>query len=110
MMEHTPGAIQGVQNTRNSDNGVVAVLAPSSNTGLGGANSLKVDQWNVDNIRIDGNVISSTDTDGDIDLDPNGSGEVHIQMILSYHLVMIRMQKLNMMKMVLISYPLQVLI
>ena len=37
MMEHTPGAIQGVQNTRNSDNGVVAVLAPSSNTGLGGA-------------------------------------------------------------------------
>jgi len=78
MMEHTPGAIQGVQNTRNSDNGVVAVLAPASNTGLGGANSLKVDQWNVDNIRIDGNVISSTDTDGDIDLDPNGSGEVHI--------------------------------
>ena len=78
MMEHTPGSIQGVQNTRNSDNGVVAVLAPASNTGLGGANSLKVDQWNVDNIRIDGNVISSTDTDGDIDLDPNGAGEVHI--------------------------------
>jgi len=78
MMEHTPGSIQGVQNTRNSDNGVVAVLAPSSNTGLGGADSLKVDQWNVDNIRIDGNVISSTDTDGDIDLDPNGTGEVHI--------------------------------
>ena len=78
MMEHTPGSIQGVQNTRNSDNGVVAVLAPSSNSGLGGADSLKVDQWNVDNIRIDGNVISSTDTDGDIDLDPNGAGEVHI--------------------------------
>ena len=78
MMEHTPGSIQGVQNTRNSDNGVVAVLAPAANTGLGGANSLKVDQWNVDNIRIDGNVISSTDTDGDIDLDPNGAGEVHI--------------------------------
>lgn len=78
MMEHTPGAIQGVQNTRNSDNGVVAVLAPSSNSGLGGADSLKIDQWNVDNIRIDGNKISSTDTDGDIDLDPNGDGEVHI--------------------------------
>ena len=42
MMEHTPGAIQGVQNTRNSDNGVVAVLAPSSNTGLGGAIHLKL--------------------------------------------------------------------
>ena len=76
MMEHTPGSIQGVQNTRNSDNGVVAVLAPSSNSGLGGANSLKVDQWNVDNIRIDGSVISSTDTDGDINLDANGSGRV----------------------------------
>ena len=75
-MEHTPGAIQGVQNTRNSDNGVVAILAPSSNSGLGGANSLKVDQWNVDNIRIDGSVISSTDTDGDINLDANGSGRV----------------------------------
>ena len=66
MMEHAPGAIQGVQNTRNSDNGVVAVLAPSSNSGLGGANSLKVDQWNVDNIRIDGGTISSTDTNGDV--------------------------------------------
>jgi hypothetical protein len=76
MMEHAPGAIQGVQNTRNTDNGVVAVLAPSSNTGLGGANSLKVDQWNVDNIRIDGSVISSTDTDGDINLDPNGTGRL----------------------------------
>jgi len=76
MMEHAPGAVQGVQNTRNSDNGVVAILAPSSNSGLGGANSLKVDQWNVDNIRIDGSVISSTDTDGDINLDANGNGRV----------------------------------
>jgi len=75
-MEHAPGAVQGVQNTRNSDNGVVAILAPSSNSGLGGANSLKVDQWNVDNIRIDGSVISSTDTDGDINLDANGNGRV----------------------------------
>jgi|TARA_Y100000015_G_scaffold42801_1_gene51033 hypothetical protein len=78
MMEHTPGSIQGVENTRNSDKGVVAVLAPATNTGLSGVESLKVDQWNVDNIRIDGNIISSTDTDGDIDLVPNGSGEVHI--------------------------------
>ena len=78
MMEHTPGSIQGVQNTRNSDNGVVAVLAPSSNSGLGGADSLKVDQWNVDNIRIDGNKISSTNTDGDIELDPVGVGSISI--------------------------------
>ena len=78
MMEHQPGAVSGVQNTRNQDGGVVPVMAPLPNTGLGGANSLKVDQWNVDNLRIDTNTISSTNTDGDIILDPNGSGEVLI--------------------------------
>ena len=31
-------------------------------------------QLNSDNIRIDGNTISSTDTNGDITLDPNGTG------------------------------------
>ena len=78
-MEHTPGNIPAAShNTRNSDRGVVAIMAPATNSGLGGAESLKVDQWNVDNLRIDGNVISSTDTDGDIKLDPHGSGEVHI--------------------------------
>ena len=78
MMEHQPGAISGVQNTRNSDRGVVAVLAPAVNTGLGGIESLKVDQWNVDNIRIDGNTILSTDTDGDIILRTGDAGEVNI--------------------------------
>ena len=80
MMEHAAGAIAGQANanTRNQDRGVVAVTVPATNSGLGGAESLKVDQWNVDNLRLDGNVISSTDTDGDIKLDPNGSGEVHI--------------------------------
>jgi hypothetical protein len=78
MMEHQPGTVDGVQNTRNSDNGVVAVLAPSTNSGLSGSSSLKVDQWNVDNLRLDVNTISSTNTDGDIVLDPNGTGEVNI--------------------------------
>jgi len=32
----------------------------------------------VDNIRIDGNTISSTDTNGDITLDPNGTGDTII--------------------------------
>ena len=68
MMEHSPGAINGVQNTRNTDGGIVAVLD----------NNRKVDQWNVDNLRMDGNVISSTNTDGDIIFDPNGTGEVNI--------------------------------
>ena len=79
MMEHTPGNIPAAShNTRNQDRGVVAIMAPATNSGLGGAESLKVDQWNVDNLRIDANTISSTDTDGDIVLDPHGSGEVVI--------------------------------
>ena len=68
MMEHSPGVIAGVTNTRNSDGGIVAVLD----------NNRKVDQWNVDNLRMDGNVISSTDTDGNVVFDPNGTGEVNI--------------------------------
>ena len=68
MMEHSPGAIAGVTNTRNSDGGIVVIL--DSNR--------KVDQWNVDNLRIDGNTLSSTNTDGDIVFDPNGTGEINI--------------------------------
>ena len=79
MMEHEPGNIPAAShNTRNQNKGVVAIMAPATNSGLGGAESLKVDQWNVDNLRIDGNVISSTNTDGDIKLDPHGSGEILI--------------------------------
>ena len=36
------------------------------------------DQLNVDNIRLDGNTISSTDTNGDISLSPNGTGAVEV--------------------------------
>ena len=80
MMEHAPGAVAGLagNNTRNQDRGVVAVMAPATNSALGGAESLKVDEWNVDNLRIDGNTISSTNTDGDINLDPAGIGSVRI--------------------------------
>jgi hypothetical protein len=77
MMEHSPGTIAGVSNTRNSDNGVVAVLAPASNTS-DSSTSLKVDQWNVDNLRLDVNTLSSTNTDGDIIIDPTGIGSVII--------------------------------
>lgn len=38
----------------------------------------KIDQWLVDNIKIDGNTISSTDTNGDINLTPHGTGSVNI--------------------------------
>lgn len=35
-------------------------------------------QVDTDNIRIDGNTISSTDTDGNITLSPNGTGDVYL--------------------------------
>ena len=41
------------------------------------ANS-KIDHIIVDNIDIDGNTISTTDTNGDLVLDPNGSGFVNV--------------------------------
>lgn len=34
--------------------------------------------WNVDNLRLDGNTISSTDTNGNINLTPNGTGLVAV--------------------------------
>tara|TARA_A100001201_G_scaffold140676_1_gene134285 strand:+ start:1 stop:1437 length:1437 start_codon:yes stop_codon:yes gene_type:complete len=78
-MEHQPGTIPAAShNNRNSDRGVVAIMAPAINSGLGGAESLKVDQWNVDNLRLDGNTVSTTDTNGDLILDPNGTGRVII--------------------------------
>ena len=66
MMDHTPGAIAAVTNSVNHDGGIVVVLDSDR----------KVDQFNVDNLRLDGNTLSSTDTDGNIILDPNGSGRV----------------------------------
>jgi len=68
MMDHVPGTVAGVSNTRNSDGGIVAILDDNR----------KVDQWNVDNLRLDGNTFSSQNTDGDIILDPNGTGEINI--------------------------------
>ena len=68
MMEHTPGAVNGVTNSRNSDGGIVAILDSDR----------KIDLWNVDNLTLDGNTLSSSDTDGDIIFNPNGSGEVMI--------------------------------
>ena len=42
-----------------------------------GTNSAVTD-LRVDNIKIDGNTISSTDTNGNITIDPNGTGDVLI--------------------------------
>lgn len=75
MMEHTPGEIDGVSNSRNYDGGVVAVLAPATNSS-DSSTSLKVNQWNVDNLRLDANTLSSTNANGNIIFDPAGIGSV----------------------------------
>ena len=79
MMEHQPGTIPvASHNNRNTDKGVVAIMAPATNSGLGDVETLKINQWNVDNLRLDENTISTTDLNGDIILNPNGTGRVII--------------------------------
>jgi hypothetical protein len=36
----------------------------------------KVDVWNVDNLTLNGNTVSSTDTNGDLNVSPHGSGDL----------------------------------
>jgi len=45
-------------------------------TGTVSLETPSADQLNVDNLRLDGNTISSTDTNGNITIDPNGTGNV----------------------------------
>ena len=52
---------------------VSAIVGAALITGVGEAN--------IDNIEINGNAIVSTDTNGNIDLTPNGSGEVNISKV-----------------------------
>lgn len=63
-----PGLVANQQNPGTPANGFVAVLDENR----------KVDQWNVDNLRLDGNTITSENIDGDIVLDPNGTGDIQI--------------------------------
>ena len=66
LLSIAPGLVAGQANPSTASNGFVPVLNSDR----------KVDQWNVDNLRLDANVLSSTNTDGDIFFVPNGSGEV----------------------------------
>ena len=68
LLSNTAGSVASAANASTASNGFVAILDQSR----------KVDQWNVDNLRLDANVLSSTNTDGDIFFEPNGSGEVVI--------------------------------
>jgi len=51
---------------KNVSTGAVALETPSA------------DQLNVDNLRLDGNTISSTDTNGNVTIDPDGTGVVDV--------------------------------
>lgn len=54
-----------------------------TSTGIDVTGTVTANQIDTDNIRIDGNTISSTDTNGDITLDPNGSGDVVVAQVAS---------------------------
>jgi parallel beta-helix repeat protein len=71
----------GTQNTTGNaatatSAGTVTGAAQVAITSLGTLTTLR-----VDNIKIDGNLISSTDTNGNIAITPNGSGEVDISKV-----------------------------
>lgn len=58
----------------------LGTLTPNSAI-LVDANS-KIDVINVDNVTINGNTISTTDTNGNLILSPNGNGEVNVKSVL----------------------------
>ncbi len=62
------------------NNAIRELMVDLKNVSTGAVNleTPAADQLNVDNIRIDGNTISSTDTNGDITLDPDGTGDTVI--------------------------------
>ena len=68
LLSNTAGSVASAANASTAANGFVAIVDQNR----------KVDQWNVDNLRLDANVLSSTNTDGDIFFTPNGAGEVVI--------------------------------
>jgi len=68
LLSIAPGLVAGQVNPTTAANGFVPIVDQSG----------RVDQWNVDNLRLDGNKLSSTDANGDILLDPAGSGEINV--------------------------------
>jgi len=82
LLSIAPGLVAGQDNPTTPANGFVPVLLTENGGNPGGLGAVsrlpRVDQWSVDNLTIDGNTISSNDTDGDIELRTNGIGEVVI--------------------------------
>ena len=63
----------GAVSTKSITLGTSTLTNGSTTTSLAG-----LQQLDVDNIRVDGNTISSTDTDGHINIVPNGTGDVKL--------------------------------
>ena len=92
MMSNTPGTVAGGANANSSTlaNGFIPILDRQSSGHPGGsasgfgevsgaiANMPRVNQWNVDNLTLDGNTIASNNVDGDIKFITNGAGQVII--------------------------------
>jgi len=69
----TSGALEDDANFT-FDGTTLALTSDFTQTGTGTVTG----QWNVDNLRLDGNVLSTTDTNGNLTLTPNGTGYVVI--------------------------------
>ena len=82
LLQNTPGTVRSGANTGTASNGFVPILDVSTDKNPGGtgliADCPSVDFWTVDNLTLDANTISSNNTDGDIILRTNGSGEIVI--------------------------------
>ena len=82
LLSIAPGLVAGQDNPTTPANGFIPLLLTENGGNPGGTGAIsrlpRVDQWTVDNLTLDGNTFSSNDTDGDIILRTNGSGEVVI--------------------------------
>ena len=74
------GASNTLSNIGNSSLSNSSVTFGSTEVALGASSTAiaGVTQLDVDNVRVNGNTISTTDTNGDLVLDPNGSGDIDV--------------------------------
>ena len=68
LLSIAPGLVSGQTNPTTPANGFAVILDQNR----------KVNQWNVDNLTLDGNTFKSTNTDGTIIINPQGSGNIVI--------------------------------
>ena len=59
-------------------NGAIVLGNASDDTQTTTGITTHTGQYNIDNLRLDGNALTSTDTNGNISLSPNGSGTVDV--------------------------------